>query len=218
MISRALPIVVLSMLLVVGLALSAIAAWRSCDWWGFALNLGTELVGAAVTYYLFGQVVGRREQQEKEREAERQRLEDEKARLIAEMGSSVRDVAIAAAEKLRQRGWLEDGSLSGAYLPEADLREAKLYKADLSKADLQRAKLGGATCARPNWGGPCTAKIRNGLKSLTRKHKERSSWNIPAKVRVPGHLKWCGRCGQGNRFVCVAGRIYTRQRESPDHR
>ena len=55
--SRRLMIVVLASLLVVGLALSLVAAWRSGDWWGFTLNLGTELVGAAVTYFLFDRFV-----------------------------------------------------------------------------------------------------------------------------------------------------------------
>ena len=97
-------IVVLSVLLVGGLALSTVAAWRSWDWWGFALNLGTELVGAVAIYPLFELFVERREEQEKERETERRRLKAEKAELIREMGSSVKDVAVAAVEKLGQNG------------------------------------------------------------------------------------------------------------------
>jgi uncharacterized membrane protein YdjX (TVP38/TMEM64 family) len=65
--SRTLLIVVLSALFVARLALSLVAAWRSGDWWGFALNLGTELVGAVATYFLFDQFIERREQTEPEK-------------------------------------------------------------------------------------------------------------------------------------------------------
>jgi uncharacterized protein YjbI with pentapeptide repeats len=137
--SRTLTIAVLSTLLVAGLALSLIAAWRSDDWWGFALNFGTELVGAVVVYYLLDQFIGRRE-----------RTESERAKLIAELGSSVQDVAVAAAEKLGQNGWLVDGSLQWASLESADLQGASLGSADLQRANLIGASLQGARLVRAN--------------------------------------------------------------------
>ena len=66
--SRRLMLVVLAALFVVGLALSLAAAWRSGDWWGFALNFGTELLGAVATYSLFELFIGRRERTEDEKE------------------------------------------------------------------------------------------------------------------------------------------------------
>jgi hypothetical protein len=131
--SRRLMIVILVVLFAVGLTLSLVAAWRSGDWWGFALNLGTELVGAVVTYLLFDQFIEQRE-----------RTETEKARLIGEMGSGVNGVAVAAAEKLWQRGWLGDGSLQGANLGAANLREAELWNANLREIDFAYADLQGA--------------------------------------------------------------------------
>ena len=94
------------------------------DWGGLFLNLGTELAGALATYLLLERFIGRRER---------------KADLIEQLGSSVKDVAIAAAEKLRSRGWLYDGSLQ-----DADLIGANLQWAWLSEANLQGARLTGA--------------------------------------------------------------------------
>jgi len=102
---------------------------------GLALNLVTELAGAAVVYFLFELVIERMERGEAEKKA----LEGKKAALIAQMGSKVHDVAIAAAEELRRHGWLTDGSLQGA-----NLRGANLQGAALSKANLQGARLLGA--------------------------------------------------------------------------
>jgi len=67
---------------------------------GLALNLATELAGGLVTYLLLELVLRPREEseiKEKEREAK-------KAYLIAQMGSSVKDVAVAAAEELQRYG------------------------------------------------------------------------------------------------------------------
>jgi len=123
--------------------------------WGAALlNLGTEVVGAVATYFLL------------EWQIQRRVIKEE---LIARLGSHVRDVAVAAAEQLREKGWHSDGSLQdavliganlrGAILPTADLQRAMLtdaslvdavisgsdlYLASLLGADLQRTLLGGA--------------------------------------------------------------------------
>ena len=46
-----------------------------------------------------------------------------------------------AAKLLRQRGWLQDGSLRGARLDNADLARMDLQGADLREADLRNATL-----------------------------------------------------------------------------
>jgi len=148
----------LAALLGAGLTLSSmavLASGRSHDWSSFALNLGTELVGAVIVFVLLNQVIERRarytEQQEAERqraqaerEAQERRIKGEKTRLVVEMGSNVRDRAVAAAEKLSQRQWLYDGTLGDAYLACANLRDADLAGARLQGADLHRAELAGA--------------------------------------------------------------------------
>jgi hypothetical protein len=141
---------ILGVLVAVALVSSLVGVLLLGQTWGaLLLNIGTEAAGAAVTYYLLVWLIGRRES---------------KAALIAKMRSRVRDVAIAAAEELRDNGWLQDGSLQdvnlayanlvgaelrgaelrGAVLFEADLREAKLVGADLRGAILVGADLRGA--------------------------------------------------------------------------
>jgi len=66
----------------------------------------------------------------KKLETEKKELEANKADLIAQMGSSVKDVAIAAVEELRRHGWLCDGSLQGAILSGANLEGAYLVMAN----------------------------------------------------------------------------------------
>ena len=137
---------VLGILIAVALVSSmlgvALSGW---DWGALLLNAGTEMAGAVTTYILLEIVIGRREK----REAERTSLIAEKANLIARMGSSVQDVALAAAEELDRRGWLTDGSLRrarlrGANLPEVNLWGADLRRADLTEAVLEKANLGEA--------------------------------------------------------------------------
>lgn len=128
-ITRWLQVLVPLALLVLGLVLALGEVSRSGDWSDFRLNLGTELVGAVAVYVLLQLVVGR--------EATRREL-------IEQMGSTVHDVAIAAAEKLRRRGWLTDGSLQRARLGLANLQGAILLDAHLQGADLRWAHLQGA--------------------------------------------------------------------------
>ena len=106
--------------------------WIEQDWGGMLLNLGTELAGAALTYWLLEKVIGGEET-----------LDD----LIAQMGSSVREVAIPALEELTRQGRVRDGSLVGKSFPGASLE-----KAQLSGADLRGAFLAGATLIKANLG------------------------------------------------------------------
>jgi hypothetical protein len=71
-------------------------------------------------------------------------VQADKRRLIEELGSRVQDVAVYAAEKLRRRGWLTDGSLQEARLWEANLHNANLQRAYLASAHLEGANLRGA--------------------------------------------------------------------------
>jgi hypothetical protein len=123
------------------------------DWRGLALNLVTEVAGAAMTYTLFELFIGRIEKHETESEAEKKEREARKADLIAQMGSNVKDVAIAAAEELQRHGWLYDGSLRGANLSRTNLQGAILFKANLQRAYLGIANLQGANLYRADLQG-----------------------------------------------------------------
>jgi hypothetical protein len=152
---------VLALLIIVALVSISWSVSRNDDWEGLLLNLGTEMGGAALTYGLFELIVGLRES----READKRASIAKKENLIAQLGSSVRDVAIAAAEELRRYGWLDDGSLraaalrganlpdvnlSGAVLDEANLSAAYLYGANLIKTSLRNTRLSKANLRSAN--------------------------------------------------------------------
>jgi uncharacterized protein YjbI with pentapeptide repeats len=68
------------------------------------------------------------------------------ARLIQRLQDPDTEIVSRAVEELRERGWLQDGSLEGvnlrfSRLNGVDLREANLCRANMSKANLQGANL-----------------------------------------------------------------------------
>lgn len=119
---RRLPWTVLGILVAMATASSLAGLWGTEEGLkGLWLNLGTELVGAVVTYVLLDLVLETRQRKEA---------------LIGQMGSAVRDVAVAAVEELRREGWLTDGSLRGRFFWGAQLENANLLGANLREADL----------------------------------------------------------------------------------
>jgi len=111
-------------------------------WWsaGFQ-NLASELIGAFLTFMLIDIVIRGRERREAEAREEARRL---KQKLIKRMRSPNCDITTEAVSELRRLGWLEDGSLEGAYLSYANLRNVDLSGADLDGARLTKAQLHGA--------------------------------------------------------------------------
>lgn len=105
------------------------------DWRRFGLSVAVELVGAAATYFLLVRWVEERVEEE---------VEEQPTDLIERMGSNVNAVAVAAADNLRQRGWLRDGSMREARLLMANLHGANLRDANLQEVNLWGADLGGA--------------------------------------------------------------------------
>ena len=117
------------------------------QWWeGWFQNFSTEMFGAFLGFWLLGMIVDRRRQQEARQEAQ----DELKKRLIREMRSKDNATALNAVEEMQAHGWLEDGSLQGAFLVGADLHGAFLAGADLSGADLSSANLKGASLAVAN--------------------------------------------------------------------
>lgn len=101
------------------------------------LNLGTELIGAFVTFMLLTVLWGTLEKQV-DQETKDSKL---KQQLIREMGSPDNGIALRAVEELRAQGWLVDGSLKRANLEGANLKGANLANADLTNAILWSANL-----------------------------------------------------------------------------
>lgn len=69
---------------------------------------------------------------------------EEKKRLILQLGSPDHAFAIEAARQLREREWLFDGPIRGAYLGGANLWGANLREANLEGTDLSGVNMEGA--------------------------------------------------------------------------
>jgi len=111
----------------------------------FLEQFRAELIGAGIATLLIGNAG-----QAAQRTAQKQ---EEKKRLILQMGSPNNGFAIEAVRQLRQQGWLQDGSLEGTNWYRANLSGADLKGANLSGADLEEANLGGADFGEANLSG-----------------------------------------------------------------
>jgi len=125
----------------------------------FYANAGAELISIAITVLVIDTLNQRRERRiesEQKRIAQEAEEEAEKKRLILHMGSPDNAIAVEAVRILKTHGWLDDGSLDGAYLAKANLQnvdlrvsrlktailfESNLRNADLFHANLQKANL-----------------------------------------------------------------------------
>jgi hypothetical protein len=131
--------VLLVLVLVAGASSLAGVLLGEQTWDALAVNLGTEMAGAVLTYALLELVVGGRQRRKaKERD------------LIVQFGSTVKDVAVAASEELRRYGWLYDGSLAGVKLENASLEGTDLFRASLGGVNLSRADLSEALLTAAN--------------------------------------------------------------------
>lgn len=108
--------------------------WHNSFWQGIA----TELIGAAITAFLFGTVLLLFQQI--------QTIENEKQDTILQMGSPDNAFASEAVRIAQHKGWLTDGTLTGANLTGANLERVNLNGANfidvnLTKANLMKASL-----------------------------------------------------------------------------
>jgi hypothetical protein len=178
---------VLAVLLLVALVSSLVGVLFSGDWTGLLLNFGTEMAGAVATYALLEVFLGSRE-----------RREARKADLIAQLGSQVKDVAVAAAEELRRLGWLTDGSLRGVFLAGANLEGAILAWANLQGAilawanlqwaALQEANLQAAILAWANLQGAILAGANLQWAALQEANLQGTTFN--EKTTLPDGTEW----------------------------
>jgi uncharacterized protein YjbI with pentapeptide repeats len=104
-------------------------------------DLSTELIGAAITTFLFGVLIAIVQQSETNNTL--------KQSLISRAASSNNAVAESAVRELNSYGWLQDGTLTNYNFVNANLQNASLLGANLSysrfyEADLSGADLGGA--------------------------------------------------------------------------
>jgi hypothetical protein len=133
-----------AVLIVVGLVVfvfGAITQYCACVGWpnlgdvlnhmigDFYANVSVDCLSIAFAILVIDRLNERRDEQEL------------KAQLIREMGSTDNGIATRAVRELRERGWMEDGSLRGAFLMQANLQGAGLFLADLRRAELVGANL-----------------------------------------------------------------------------
>ncbi len=111
----------------------------------FYTNISTELASIAITVLIIDSLNRRRESRLQEAHTRDQ--------LTRQFGSSVNEVARRAAEELRARGWLTDGTLQEHDLRGAHLEDAKLWDADLQGVNFTWAKLKNANLNRVNFVG-----------------------------------------------------------------
>ncbi len=88
-----------------------------------------------------------------DRQAEHRAVRQRKEELILQMGSPDNGFAVEAVRLLRQKGWLTDGSLKGAFFWGANLYGATLVGANLHGANLHGANLVGAKLHSANLQG-----------------------------------------------------------------
>lgn len=131
--------IVIPVLLIGGIVASLAGLAHSGDWDSFALNLGTELLGAVLTFVLLELILG---QQERQEERTKEELENQ-AHLIRQMRSKNNGMALQAVEELRAKGWLMGDTLQGADLYRANLEGTNLAAVNLEDATLREAILQG---------------------------------------------------------------------------
>lgn len=200
---------ILLVLILLAIVFSLIGLIGSRDWASFALNLGTEFGGAVITFLLINQVLGRSEQREAEAQKQieevaklQQAAQQEKQDWLNKLKSQANNVAFAAADEIRRRGWMIDGSLEGLELRGANLEGAnfadakmcgvKLFRAvmnnvnlrgaDLSNGDLSGAWLHGARIESTNLAGANLWQARLHQTDMRNSNFERANMN---ETRMP---------------------------------
>lgn len=134
----------------------------------FYANVSAELASIAITVLLIDSLYQRHE------------TNQERARLIKQLGSWDNTLAMQAADELQRRGWLQDGSVRNANLIGADLRKVQLNHADLRGVSLHEAKLQFASLSEANLQGASLdgVNLENALLYISVHHED-------------GHVDYC---------------------------
>ncbi len=101
-------------------------------WTDYYANISAEFGSVAITVLIIDTLNQRRQR------------EEEKQRLIRQMGSKENGLALQAVEELRVLGALKDGSLHAKNLEEANLQGVRMGRVNLRHARMDFSKLNGA--------------------------------------------------------------------------
>lgn len=127
----------------VGVVLGGVLFARGDNLQIYLMLVFIQILSVLVTVSLVEDLIRWRERRiEEDRVSTQQQQADDRLRadLVNQLRSSLNSEAVNAALTLRERGWLTDGLLKGAFLSGANLQ-----RGDLSGGDLTGAKLVGAT-------------------------------------------------------------------------
>jgi uncharacterized protein YjbI with pentapeptide repeats len=98
-------------------------------WYEFFSNIHSDLIGTGITVLILGNL------------DKYLRINDEKRRLILQMGSPDNSFAREAVRQLQHQGWLYNGTTKNAILVEANLKKAIMDYANLENAIFLMAEL-----------------------------------------------------------------------------
>ncbi len=128
---------ILIIILAIALISGVISAYEDgiFNWRSLLGNLSTELMGGVITFVLIDRLISRNEDDTTTRNSLIGRLENHESGLVQ-----------AAVQELRQRGWLQDGSLYGWFLKRAnfegiDLRDARMNGLGIYRCHLKDARI-----------------------------------------------------------------------------
>ncbi|MEL6150857.1 MAG: pentapeptide repeat-containing protein [Chloroflexota bacterium] len=123
-------------LLIISLSVGAIGYWQVHDgftwqnfWQDYYANISAEFGSVAITVLIIDSLNQRRQR------------EEEKQRLLRQMGSKENGLALQAVEELRALGALKDGTLRAANLEEANLEDVRLGRVDMRQARMDFSNL-----------------------------------------------------------------------------
>jgi hypothetical protein len=120
-------------------------------WNGFWLNIGTELIGAAITFIFLNWFIQQREKRETLVELVKNKNNEIAINALTELkeiGLLNKENSVLRGKEIREAQWrgakLQDCGLQDIFLPNAQLEGADLSGADLSGANLESANLSNA--------------------------------------------------------------------------
>lgn len=153
----------LGLTIALGLAIAAlisgywsfsISGTEAMRWWvGWLQDIGTEMLGAAVTILLVELVIYQKRDEVDRLDRERMRRRDQFAdRLKITTRPAIRQRILDQMRRqdLLAGAWLYEVHLEGADLSEADMQEVDLFEAQLVDADLRHTDLRNAVLRRAN--------------------------------------------------------------------
>lgn len=108
---------------------------RTGDYEGLALNFGTEMAGAIITYLLLEIFIGTNQKRQL---------------LISQLTSKSIDIAINAIEEIVRNDWHADGSMNNAFLGKLNLPSAEIHFANFENSELVESNFKNANLYRSN--------------------------------------------------------------------